>query len=140
MTRSQRVARVAALSKTAEQVAAQAMSISKAEVAQFEQQLADLVQYRNEYSASLSSGSATPLDGARAQEIRGFISQIESVIEVVERRLNDTAQRHDRERGAWVDQLRRAKALNGVVARLKTQEARTADNRRQREIDDRPRR
>jgi hypothetical protein len=47
--------------------------------------------------------------------------------------------RYEREREAWTEQLRRAKALDGVAGRALKQEQSTEDARVQREIDDRVR-
>ncbi|TDJ63037.1 MAG: flagellar export protein FliJ [Proteobacteria bacterium] len=137
MTRSRRMRRIAVLSRNAERVAAQALSSAQRQLDQHHKQLNELMTYREEYRASLRSGTAAPMNAFEAQKLRAFITQVDRVIDGLQTKIRQASQSYDGERAAWVQQLRRAKALDGVADRARKLEQSASDARAQREIDDR---
>jgi len=137
MTRSQRMQRIAVISRNAERAAAQTLSGSQLQLDQYHKQLNDLLAYREEYRASLRSGSASPMSGFEAQKLRGFIAQVDMVIDGLQTKIRQASRRYELEREAWVGQLRRAKALDNVAGRELKHEQSAEEARAQREMDDR---
>ncbi len=137
MTRSQRLQWIARKSRNAERVAAQSVSTSQRQLDQYHEQLNDLLAYREEYRASLRSGSAVPMDGSEAQKLRTFIVQIDRIIDGLQTKIREASQRYELEQEVWVQQLRRSKALDGIAGRAIKQERNAEEARAQREIDDR---
>lgn len=139
MTRSQRMQRIAMISRRDERAAADSLSTCQSELTHHRTQLQELLAYREEYRASLRSGSATPMNGAQAQKIRAFISQVDSVIDGLQAKIRQVEERHGSAREAWVERQQRANALDGVAGRELKLERGLEETRLQREIDDRPR-
>lgn len=137
MTRSKRIQRIASMSRNAERVAGQTLQGSKRELEQYQKQLADLLGYREEYRASLRSGSSVPMNGAEAQKIRAFIAQVDTVISGLQAKIEQIEQRYNTERDNWTQQLLRSNALDGVALRAEKQEKHMEEAHAQREIDDR---
>lgn len=125
------------MSRNKERVAAQTLSTSQRQLDQYHKQLNDMLAYREEYRASLRSGSASPMNGAEAQKLRAFIAQVDIVIEGVQDKIRQASRRCEGEREQWAQQSHRSKALDGVAGRALKQEQNAEEARSQREIDDR---
>lgn len=137
MTRSKRMDRIAKMSRKFEHAAAQTLSAAQRSLDQYQQQLDELHAYREEYRASLRSGSALPMNGSEVQKLRAFIAQIDTIMEGLQAKIRQASQRHEREREAWVQQLRRSNAIDGIAGQARKQENNVEEARVQREIDDR---
>ena len=135
MKRSQRITRIARLSNTEEQIAAQAYASAQREVATQEGQLRNLRAYQIEYLGRLGNGAS--LAGYEAQKLRVFVQRIDQAIASVEQKLHGAVRRCERERLRLVAHKRRVNALQEVASRARRVEIRQAENRLQIEIDDR---
>jgi flagellar export protein FliJ len=105
MTRSGRIRRIAAISRSAERVAAQTLSTSQSQLDKYYEQFNELLAYREEYRASLRSGSASPMSGSEVQKLRAFVAQIDKVIDGLQAKIRQASGRHEVEREAWLQQL-----------------------------------
>lgn len=137
MTRSQRMQRIAMISRRDERAAAESLSSVQSELERYRKQLSELTAYREEYRASLRCDSATPMNGAEAQKIRAFIHQVDGVIEGLQGKIRQIEQRRTLARDAWMARQQRANALDGVAGREQKLERNIEEARLQREIDDR---
>ena len=69
MKKSQRLQRIANLSQSAEQIAAQAFSRARDEVTRYATQIRELERYRDEYLRQFERDHPDGLDGYRAQKL-----------------------------------------------------------------------
>ncbi len=137
MTRSQRMQRIALISRRGERAAAESLSSMRSELDRYRKQLSELMAYREEYRASLRCDSATTMNGAEAQKIRAFIHQVDGVVEGLQMKIRQIEQRQNVARDTWVSHQQRANALDGVAEREQKHERNLEETRLQREIDDR---
>ncbi len=127
--------RIARLSTTEEQIAAQAYASAQREVTAQEGQLQSLRAYQAEYLKRLGDGTA--LASYEAQKLRVFVQKIEAAIAGLEQKLRGALRRCERERVRLMGHKQRVNALQGVATRARVSEGRQAENRLQHEIDDR---
>ena len=137
MRRSQRLLRIAELSRKAERAAAQTQATSQRQLDQYQRQLNDLQKYREEYRTRLRSGSSTPMNASEAQKLSAFIAQVDSVIEGLQTKIAQVTHAHNHDRDAWAQQRNRVNTLDGIARRVRTEEQNTEEARDQRGIDDR---
>lgn len=140
MDRSKRLERLADLSSTAERIAAQALAKTNGDLIQYQSQLAELKSYRVEYQRSLVGGEGVLINAHEAQKLHAFLQRIDAAIAQVEQMMALALRRGDREREAWMEKRLRTDVLAGIADRARHHEAEAAEQRLQREIDDRPRR
>ncbi|MCC7122074.1 MAG: flagellar FliJ family protein [Gammaproteobacteria bacterium] len=139
MKKSQRLQRIANLSHTAEQVAAQTLARCSDEVARYAAQIRELEHYRDEYLRQFERDHPGGLDGYRAQKLRVFVGRIdEALIQLVERHAQ-AERRREHERAVWADRRHRTDTLTDVATRARGVEEVNVENALQREIDDRSR-
>lgn len=137
MTRSQRMHRIASMSRSAERVAGQALATSKQQLEMHRKQLADLISYREDYRAMLKSGSAHPMSGAEAQKLRAFINQVDTVIGGLQSKIEHTERRYNGDLEQWTQQFLRSNTLEGIANEALKKEREVEEEIAQREIDDR---
>lgn len=138
MKKSGRLQRIADLSTTAEQLAAQAVARANDEVSRIERQTRDLESYRDEYLRPLRESGG--VGAYQAQKLRLFVGKIEEALALLGRKLALAEKQRDHEHQQWMEQRRRALMTNKVAARARAEEEVFAERALQREIDDRPRR
>lgn len=137
MRRSQRFERIAQLSRTAEQVAAEAYRRAQDESARYATQIDDLERYRNEYMRGFTDDTA--FNGYHAQKLRAFVGRIEEALAQLRARHAQAQRREAQQRAAWLELRRRTNTLDDVALRAREGEVVELEKRLQREIDDRPR-
>jgi len=138
--KSNRLQRIADLSETAEQLAAQALARASEEVERLERQLRDLESYRDEYLRPLRETGGDGLGAYQAQKLRLFVGKIEEALALLRKKRDLAEKQRDHERHLWMEQKRRALMTNKVAERARVEEEAMAERALQREIDDRPRR
>jgi flagellar export protein FliJ len=124
------------LAARAERDAAEKLIASGRELEELQQTLQQLEAGRQDYVAQLSGGARMGV--ARMRELHGFISKIDLAIAQVRTQLAQKEQTNHRHREHWQGEKKRTQALDGVADRYRREEARVAEARLQREIDDRP--
>ncbi len=139
MKKSQRLQRIANLSHSAEQIAAQALARASDEVARYAAQIRELERYRDEYLRQFERDHPGALDGYRAQKLRTFVGRIEEALTQLVHRHAQAERRREHERVQWADRRRRANTLTDVASRARGVEESSFEAALQREIDDRPR-
>jgi|LNFM01.1.fsa_nt_gb flagellar export protein FliJ len=139
MKKSARLQRIANLSQTAEQIAAQAFSRATDEVTRYEHQIRELERYRDEYLRQFERDHPDAMDGYRAQKLRAFVGRIEEALGTLLERHAQAERRREQERAVWMERRRRANTMNDVAVRARGVEDVAFEKALQREIDDRPR-
>lgn len=139
MKKSQRLQRIANLSHSAEQIAAQALARASDEVTRYAAQIRELEHYRDEYLRQFGHDHPGALDGYRAQKLRAFVARIEEALTQLVDRHAQAERRREHERAQWADRRRRTNTLTDVASRARGVEEAGFEAALQREIDDRPR-
>jgi flagellar protein FliJ len=134
--KSKRMSTVLWLAERAERDAAEKLIASARELEELQQTLRQLQAGREDYVAQLSGGARMGV--ARMRELYGFISKIDLAITQVRSQLAQKEQTNARHREHWQGEKKRSQALDGVADRYRREEAKVAEARLQREIDDRP--
>ena len=117
-----------------QRIAAQAYAAVQRELATQQNQLRSLRSYQAEYLKRLGDGGA--LSSYEAQKLRVFVQRIEQVIAGLDHKLRLAERRCERERLRMLGHQRRTNALEEVANRARDREARAAEERLQREIED----
>ncbi len=139
MKKSERLQRLANLSLTAKQIAAQSLARTNDELERCAAQIRDLERYRDEYLRQLAGECGERLDGYGAQRLRAFVAAIEQALAALADRERQTEARRLQERAAWLERRRRAQTLGDIAARARDGEEADFEKALQREIDDRGR-
>jgi len=138
MKKSQRLQRIAHLSHTAEQIAAQAFNRARDEVERYATQVRDLERYRDEYLQQFDGGTGV-VNGYHVQKLRAFVGRIEEALAQLRARQAQAELKREQERTVWIERRRRSNTLSEVATRARDHEQIEIEKRLQREIDDRPR-
>lgn len=123
------------LAAQSERTAAERLLASRREVDDLSQKLAQLQAGRSQYLSRLVSG--TTMGVAQMRELRNFVSRLDIAIAQLQQQLAHKQNVNDQHREQWQGQKRRQDALGGIADRYRREEARAAENKVQREIDDR---
>ncbi|MBS0394277.1 MAG: flagellar export protein FliJ [Proteobacteria bacterium] len=118
-----------------EREAATQMEIARRALDDQERQLAQLRHYRNEYAGQVSRGAAP--DPARLQNFHAFLGRLSDAIAQQERAVSDALAALERATDAWRERRIEAASIGKAVDKIATGERRQADQRAQRESDER---
>lgn len=123
------------LAAQSERAAAERLLASRREVDDLSQKLAQLQAGRSQYLSRLASG--TTMGVAQMRELRNFVSKLDIAISQLQQQLAHKQNLNDQHREQWQGQKRRQDALGDIADRYRREDARAAENKVQREIDDR---
>ena len=104
-------------------------------VAELEQQLQQLLAYRDEYVRN-SAQSAGTMDAVRLQNYRSFLDRLGEALRQHTKNLDTARAEYERRRALWSEKSIEAESLSRVVDRYRREEQHDADRREQREGDD----
>jgi flagellar FliJ protein len=100
-----------------------------------EKQLAQLRAYRAEYASRVNNGAAA--DGVRLQNFHAFLGRLTGAIEQQEKVVTASLATLERLTDTWRERRIEAASIGRAVDRMATGERRAADQRTQREDDER---
>ncbi len=104
-------------------------------VAELERQFGQLEAYRDEYTRKSATGGA--IDAVRLQNTRSFLDRLGEALRQNSKNLAVARTEYEKRRAAWSEKRVQAESLNRVVDGCRLQERQAADEREQREIDER---
>ncbi|MCG3144200.1 MAG: hypothetical protein HONDAALG_01604 [Gammaproteobacteria bacterium] len=133
--KSKRMGTVLWLAAQSERAAAERLLASRREIDDLSHKLAQLQAGRSEYLSRLASG--TTMGVAQMRELRNFVGKLDIAISQLRQQLAHKQDLNDQHREQWQGQKRRQDALGDIADRYRREEARAAENKVQREIDDR---
>lgn len=138
MTRSKKLQPVANLAKQNERTAARNHGNVLRELEQQENQLNELLNYRDQYLTALQTAGQTGLSAIQLQDYRLFLKRLDDAIN--QQQLNVSSERDNCEssQNKWMDKRNRSKMVNKVVSNRKKIEEQGENKREQREVEDRP--
>ena len=112
-----------------------AMADAGLKVTELERQFGQLETYRDEYTRKSVTGGA--IDAVRFQNTRSFLDRLGEALRQNRKNLAVARTEYEKRRSAWSDKRVEAESLSRVVDRCRQQERQAADEREQRELDER---
>jgi flagellar FliJ protein len=136
MKRSDRLKPVQRLSEAREQDAAKALGVSNRNLSEQEQRLAELEQYREEYTRYVRQRGESGVTAAKLVELQNFLQNLNKAIEQQRQVLAMAKQRSEQSKQQWNKARGRNKALDKVAERYRQEEERNAARQEQKETDE----
>lgn len=140
MTRAKRLEPVQDIVGDAERRLAQSLAAHEQRVAEAEVKLQDLQRYKSEYEGQFTQRAGSGIGVTDLRDYQAFLARLGDAI----RQQHGVVQRirgeRDAERLRWQEAAKRAKALDHVVERWRSEERKALDRREQRETDERAQR
>ncbi|MCX4193866.1 flagellar export protein FliJ [Methylophaga sp. OBS1] len=99
-------------------------------------QLDELIQYRDEYLSRFRQGDPMQMSAKKALDLRGFLAQLDQAIQAQEHQVNQSLQVVNRQQQNWVQARNKERALDTLMARYRADEERIEQKREQRENDE----
>ncbi|RMG57845.1 MAG: flagellar export protein FliJ [Gammaproteobacteria bacterium] len=134
--RSERIKPVSRIERNRERDAARALGDARQQLQAMQQQLDQLVCYRDEYHQRYAR-ALTGLQRAGIEQYRRFLAQLDQAIEQQRQLLQQCQQNMDQCRAVWLAQRSRLKAVEGLIERLQAEEHKQAEKREQQALDER---
>ena len=134
MTRSKRMEPVKSFADERERDAGEQVAHARRALEDAERQLKQLRDYRAEYLTRISGGAA---DGVRLQNYHAFLGRLASAIEQQDRQVATLLGDLERATDTWRERRIEAAALSRAVDKIAVGERRAAEQRAQREADER---
>ena len=138
MRSSRRLQPVANLAKQSERSAARQHGDVLREFQQQQQQLEELIKYRNQYVEQFQQAGKAGLSIVQVRDYQLFLSRLDQAI-AQQRQLVQQHQAVSQQTQAnWMDKRGKSKMLDKVVENRELVEKQTLEKREQRELEDRP--
>lgn len=99
-------------------------------------QLDELIQYREEYLSRFRQGDPMQMSAKKALDLRGFLAQLDQAIQAQEHQVNQSLQVVNRQQQNWLQARNKEQALDTLMARYRADEERIEQKREQRENDE----
>lgn len=136
MTRSKRIRPVVEIVENRERDAAQALGLCRKNVAEQEQRLQELLQYRDEYNQRLLHHTGQGMDARKLHEYQIFLSRLNQAIEQQQQAVHQAVAQCDEKNRHWMEKRSHARAIGKVEQRYRSQEQHEAEKREQKEMDE----
>jgi flagellar FliJ protein len=137
MIRSRRLQPVQRVIGDLERQRAGRLAASERTVAEAQARLDELTRYRDDYLRRFATLAAGGLGGMDLRDYQTFLARLGAAIRAQSEVLDGTRTQRDAELSAWQSAAARAKAVEKVVERWRTEERLAADRREQKEADER---
>ncbi len=112
-----------------------AMADAGLKVTELERQFGQLESYRDEYARKSAAGGA--IDAVRLQNSRSFLDRLGEALRQNRKTHAIARMEYEKRRSEWSEKRVEAESLSRVVDRCRLQEKQAADEREQREVDER---
>jgi len=137
--KSRRLGRVRDLADTEEREHCRTMGEAQRALDAHERRLEELETYRREYAArGAAAREGASLPSARYADYRNFLKRLDDAVRAQSQVVLTNRQNRDAHRDRWLAKRRRAESLGRVVDRFRADEARAAEKRLQKTLDDLP--
>lgn len=140
MNKSQRLKPVSDIADAKERDAARHMGLQQRVVAEHENKLIELINYRSEYVEKMVSAGSAGIGAGQMQDYTRFIRRLDEAIVYQKNQIGLAKRQLEVKQREWQAMHTRSEALNKVVHRYKTAEIREQDKREQNESDERAQR
>lgn len=134
--RSKRMQPVASHAEQKEQEAVQVFAEAQKALKSAEEQLQQLLDYREEYKQQLSSQQQQTMSMRRVRDYQLFIDNLSSAVETAYRELEVKKKICEEKRNSWLACRSRSHALGAVVEKYQQEEQQYREQLEQKEQDD----
>ena len=138
MRRSKKLQPVANLAKQNERSAAKLHGSVLRDLQKQENQLDELINYRNQYLNAFKTAGESGLSAIQMQDYRVFLQRLDDAIQQQQQNVINGRQNTQLSKTEWTDTRNRSKMINKVVENRQQLEKQQLEKREQREIEDRP--
>jgi len=138
MRTSKKLQPVANLAKQNERTAARHHGSVLRELQQQENQLNELITYRNQYLNSFKNATESGLSAIQMQDYRIFLHRLDDAIKQQQQNVINGQQSCESSQSTWKEKRNRSKMINKVVKNRQHVEHQQSEKREQRELEDRP--
>lgn len=99
-------------------------------------QLDDLMQYRDDYLARFRRDDPLVMSAKKALELRGFLAQLDQAIHAQQLQVNQSQSLVDRQQQNWLQARNKEQALDSLMAKYQANEQHQQQRREQRDNDE----
>jgi len=138
--RSERLQPVQKVAENREQDAAKAMGKASIHVEELEIRLTELIAFREEYARNFLSAGAAGMGVSRMREYQTFISRIDQAIAYQQTMIEQGKRAYAERQRVWRHLHSRVLAMDKLATRYRQQERAYAEQREQKETDERAQR
>jgi len=136
MSKAKRMQPVARVAQQNSDDAARVLSDSRQQLAVKEQQLEELVAYRDEYANGLKHKSRNGLNATQMRDYKQFMNRLNLAIEQQQLALEGASREIETSKQDWLGKHQRARVIDKVVDRHQQQERQDHARQEQRESDE----
>ncbi len=140
MRSSKRLQPVANLAKQTERNAARQHGDVLREFQQQQQQLEELIKYRNQYVEQFQQAGKAGLSIVQLRDYQLFLSRLDQAIAQQRQQVQQHQAVSQQSRANWMDKRGKSKMIDKVVEGREQAEQQSLEKREQRELEDRPHR
>jgi len=138
MKSSKKLQPIANLAKQNERGAARDHGNVLRALQQQEDQLDELISYRNEYINTFNNAGANGISVIQYQDYSLFLHRLDDAIKQQQQIVNNSRANCDQSKSKWLDKRNHSKMVNKVVEKRQQNESKQQDKREQRELESQP--
>lgn len=138
MKSSKKLQPIANLAKQNERGAARDHGNVLRALQQQENQLNELISYRNEYINTFNNAGANGISVIQYQDYTLFLHRLDDAIKQQQQIVDNGRANCDQSKSKWLDKRNRSKMVNKVVEKRQLNESKQEDKREQRELESQP--
>lgn len=138
MTRTTRLQPIAKITKHDERNAARLHGDTVKQAEQQQNQLSELINYREQYLQNFQAAVKSGLAAVQMQDYRLFIKRLDDAIAQQKISVNNGQQQCEVSREKWSDKRNRNKIMNKAIENSERAEHDASEKRERRELEDRP--
>jgi flagellar FliJ protein len=137
MSRAKRLASVQGVVEATEQRLAQSLAGLQRRVSDAENKLLELERYRDEYQQGFTQRGGFGIGVAQLRDYQAFLGRLTDAIRQQQAVVQRACAERDAEQLHWQQAARRVKAIDHVAEQWQAEERRAAEQREQRDTDER---
>ena len=136
MSRAKRIEPVQDIAEDKEKKLAVSVVACERRVTEAETKLQELERYRLEYQQQYATRAARGMGATDLRDYQAFLARLNEAVKQQQALVQRAGDERDAERRRWQEAACKAKALDHVIDKWKTEERRVADQREQRDSDE----
>lgn len=140
MTKSERLKPVIKVAESRERAAAKTLGEAQKIAQQRKKRLDELTSYRSDYCTRFNNTQHAARPAAMMADFRVFLSRLDDAIIQQQKLLDASLRDVEDKKQRWLVERTKTKALDKVSIRLRTQERRDAEQKEQKDTDERAQR
>ena len=135
--KAEKIGKVAIVAKSAEQKSARALQESHQRYQQDNQQLDQLIAFKQEYEANFAAAGDRGIAAKQLQDYRVFLSKLNQAIDVQGKAVQLSLESMEAVREQWLSRSRHCSSLDKLLDKRRSESLRTTEKAEQKESDER---